>query len=120
MQYLHGGVTPTTCDCIESYCDGCWEHGFEAQFKQIETKLYIRTSPNSDTSQYQLINQFYTRSNDEIEQYEQLDEEIFVIDKDYEFRCPRCDKPFIQTEANKYGRDEKYYDDFQIKMRNLK
>lgn len=39
---LVGGLTPTTCDCIECYCGGCWDALFECKYVELDAQLYTK------------------------------------------------------------------------------
>jgi len=40
---LVGGVTPTTCECIECYCAGCWDRVFTAKtYVMFPQETYVK------------------------------------------------------------------------------
>jgi len=67
-----GGVTPTTCDCIECYCEGCWGRLFEAKYRKTTETLYRLVDGKYVPAEKIFFEATYTEP----------------------AACPECEKPF--------------------------
>ena len=67
---LVGGVVPTTCECIECYCEKCWTSLFEGEI-QIQETVYVKKG-----DKFEKLNK-------------KLFEKVSVSPK-----CPNCDIEF--------------------------
>lgn len=78
---LGGGITPTTCDCIESCCDYCWSQLFETQYETVNEPYYKKGLAGE-----------YILETKELK-IEKDDQRVF---------CPHCNTEFLFDSSKEY------------------
>ena len=87
---LSGGVTPTTCDCIECFCARCWDEQFDDVicYKLITDELYRKVNPETDPQGRSFI----------LVSKPLYKKEITNTDP----TCPKCSTPFDEDGVRNY------------------
>ncbi len=81
---LMGGVVPTTCNCVECFCQGCWDRLFD-QKNYIETKEKCY------------------RLNTETKEFEEIPTPLYELEPSEPPVCEHCSIPFDDTKYCMYG-----------------
>ena len=75
-----GGVVPTTCKCIECYCETCWRELFQYQYVNENNIYYIK----------------------ENEDFKKVDYDLFILKKNDDVKCPKCKNNYKIEEIDDY------------------
>ena len=81
---IHGGIIPTTCECIESICRPCWKSFFKIKYIKYDEPVYI----NNNDKFVPINKELYYKH------------EIISDEK-----CKHCDTKFEKNKYNKYNDD---------------